>query len=121
VTEPAPDYRRDVMPRVRIGLTGLACVFLLVLIAAALFGNQRGVRRSVPEEPLAELGVAPGGAPPAKPTAATSPITTRKPIPREPLAELGVAPGGPDRGPTATQPTRKAAAGVSQTGPGVAH
>jgi hypothetical protein len=55
------------MPRVRIGLTGLACVFLLVLIAAALFGNQRVARHLVPEEPLAELGVTPGGAPPAKP------------------------------------------------------
>ena len=61
MTEAPSGPRRDVMPRVRIGLTGLACVFLLVLIAAALFGNQRAVRRVVPEEPLAELGVAPGG------------------------------------------------------------
>ena len=74
------------MPRVRIGLTGLACVFLLVLIAAALFGNQRAIRRSLPEEPLAELGVTPGGAPAAKPAPA-------KPVPQEPLAQLGVAPG----------------------------
>ena len=57
------------MPRVRIGLTGLACVFLLVLIAAALFGNHRVARHLAPEEPLAELGVTPGDAPPAKPAA----------------------------------------------------
>jgi hypothetical protein len=106
------------MPRVRIGLTGLACVFLLVLIAAALFGNQRAVRRVVPEEPLAELGVAPGGAPPPKPATTTMPATTSSPVPREPLAEMGVAPGGSRPASAATQPTRTAAA---QTGAGVAH
>jgi hypothetical protein len=74
------------MPRVRIGLTGLACVFLLVLIAAALFGNQRVTRRVLPEEPLAELGVTPGGAGTAKPAPA-------KPVPQEPLAQLGIGPG----------------------------
>lgn len=105
------------MPRVRIGLTGLACVFLLVLIAAALFGNQRAARRVAPEEPLAELGVAPGGAPPAKPTT-TLPATTGNALPREPLAELGVAPGGPRPASTATQQTRTTAA---QTGAGAAH
>ncbi len=69
------------MQRVRIGLTGLACVFLLVLLAASLFGlvgrnamapqgqtvNANGsvVAKSedAPKEPLAELGVAPGNAP----------------------------------------------------------
>jgi hypothetical protein len=76
------------MPRVRIGLTGLACVFLLVLIAAALFGNQRSVRHISPEEPLAELGVAPGGAPPIKSN------LPAKPVLHEPLAEFSVAPGG---------------------------
>ncbi len=106
------------MPRVRIGLTGLACVFLLVLIAAALFGNQRAARRVAPEEPLAELGVAPGGAPPAKPTTMTSPATTGNALPREPLAELGVAPGGSRPASTATQQARTAAA---QTGAGAAH
>jgi hypothetical protein len=91
------------MPRVRIGLTGLACVFLLVLIAAALFGNQRTVRRAAPEEPLAELGVAPGAAPPAKPAPTTAPA---RPLPHEPLAELGVAPGAARPGGNATQPAR---------------
>lgn len=74
------------MQRVRIGITGLACVFLLVLLAAAIVGfrsedNAGGNAASQvaasgsenaasePKDPLAELGVAPGGAtanPPAK-------------------------------------------------------
>jgi hypothetical protein len=87
VAEPLPGPRRDVMPRVRIGLTGLACVFLLVLIAAALFGNQRTVRHLTPEEPLAELGVTPGGAPTIK-------ANDAKPPSRQPLAEPRLAPGG---------------------------
>lgn len=66
------------MQRVRIGLTGLSCVFLLVLLAAAFFGlanheqasdaltvpSATGVSGNAvagtPHEPLAELGVAPG-------------------------------------------------------------
>lgn len=71
------------MQRVRIGLTGLAGVFVLVLVAAALFravSNEPAVSTDVtgnvvvidagnslasvtPKEPLAELGVAPGAAP----------------------------------------------------------
>lgn len=73
------------MQRVRIGLTGLASVFLLVLLAAAFFGfvNEEGTIRTddtgnvvidqpsnssaridgEPKEPLAELGVTPGNAP----------------------------------------------------------
>lgn len=71
------------MQRVRIGLTGLAFVFLLVLLGAVftspsneapitpnlietqLSGNQTGIagaNQSEPKEPLAELGVAPGNA-----------------------------------------------------------
>ncbi|HEX8624493.1 MAG TPA: hypothetical protein VF782_05370 [Allosphingosinicella sp.] len=71
------------MQRVRIGLTGLAFVFLLVLLGAVftspsneapitpnlietqLSGNQAGTpasNQSEPKEPLAELGVAPGNA-----------------------------------------------------------
>ena len=69
------------MQRVRVGLTGLSCVFLLVLLAAAFFGlapADRGVTdRSIlanaadnasnvedPKDPLAELGVTPGGGQP---------------------------------------------------------
>lgn len=69
------------MQRVRIGLTGLAFVFLLVLLAAIfarpseeepitansieqqrLPGNAAAAVPDEPKEPLAELGVAPGNA-----------------------------------------------------------
>ena len=58
------------MQRVRIGLTGLAFVFLLVLLGAAIsrWGEADSVGNNAieanaeaePNEPLAELGVAPG-------------------------------------------------------------
>jgi hypothetical protein len=58
------------MQRVRIGLTGLAFVFLLVLLGAAISrwgeeapdANTAAEANTVtePNEPLAELGVAPG-------------------------------------------------------------
>jgi hypothetical protein len=58
------------MQRVRIGLTGLAFVFLLVLLGAAVsrWGEDpvdnnvvaEVNAQSEPTEPLAELGVAPG-------------------------------------------------------------
>lgn len=58
------------MQRVRIGLTGLAFVFLLVLLGAVVsrWGAGESAANSVaevnadaePNEPLAELGVAPG-------------------------------------------------------------
>jgi hypothetical protein len=66
------------MQRVRIGLTGLACVFLLVLLAAAFFGLANHEQASGP------LVVAPA-------TGATT--NGAADVPREPLAELGVAPG----------------------------
>ena len=56
--------------RIRIGLTGLAFVFLLVLLGAAIcrWGEADSVPNNAveanadaePNEPLAELGVAPG-------------------------------------------------------------
>ena len=57
--------------RVRIGLTGLAFVFLLVLLGTAISRSGDSVPATpvaangldndvVPDEPLAELGVAPG-------------------------------------------------------------
>lgn len=69
------------MQRVRIGLTGLGLVFLLVLLAAAVLGlareeadlntvpdvnataeeNLTAAAEDAPQDPLAELGVAPGG------------------------------------------------------------
>lgn len=58
--------------RIRIGLTGLAFAFLLVLLGSAITrsgaGNHAGNAAaqakadSEPNEPLAELGVAPGAA-----------------------------------------------------------
>jgi hypothetical protein len=58
------------MQRVRIGLTGLAFVFLLVLLGAAIsrWGEEAPDANAAaevnsltePNEPLAELGVAPG-------------------------------------------------------------
>ncbi len=83
--EPARREPRDVMQqRIYVGVTGLAVVFLLTLLAAsllALFGQDtRGTPSAaanaaagnavVPNEPLAELGVAPGNQP--KPAAANA-------------------------------------------------
>lgn len=69
------------MQRVRIGLMGLAVVFLLVLLAAAFFGVASG------GSDVLRPGDMSGLAPMAANVAATV-------DPREPLAELGVAPGG---------------------------
>lgn len=73
------DQRDAIMQRVRVGLTGLAAVFLLTLLAASIFSllgqdDQHGAKPAgsghaaniasaddLPKEPLAELGVAPGG------------------------------------------------------------
>jgi hypothetical protein len=85
----APDPPREVTPvmqRVRVGLTGLACVFLLVQLAASLFGlagegpedpvptdMANNAVAAAPREPLAELGVAPGNAPEATANTAQPP------------------------------------------------
>lgn len=79
------------MQRVRIGLTGLAFVFVLVLLATALVrpseeaplspnliepavtGTPAGGNAAEPQEPLAELGVAPGNADQNKSVAAGPP------------------------------------------------
>ena len=55
------------MQRIRIGLTGLAFVFLLVLLGTAVLRSSgedtnHAANLAVPNEPLAELGVAPGQA-----------------------------------------------------------
>ncbi len=87
------------MQRVRIGLTGLAFVFLLVLLGAVFTspsneepitanlietrlsgGNQAAVpgsNQTEPKEPLAELGVAPGNADDDNMTAAPAPAQGR--------------------------------------------
>ena len=54
--------------RIRIGLTGLACAFLLVLLGSIISRSSRDnvsnaaeqAASNEPSEPLAELGVAPG-------------------------------------------------------------
>jgi len=72
------------MQRVRVGLTGLACVFLLVMLATAFLGANRDKSASdtgnsantnieAPSEPLAQLGVAPGNTPPAEPAPSARP------------------------------------------------
>lgn len=49
------------MQRVRIGLTGLASVFLLVLIGTASISDEAPAAKAFQrEDPLAQLGVAPG-------------------------------------------------------------
>ena len=56
--------------RIRIGLTGLAFAFLLVLLGSVISrsgsddgaaNDQNAALNAEPNEPLAELGVAPGG------------------------------------------------------------
>jgi hypothetical protein len=56
--------------RIRIGLTGLAFAFLLVLLGSIISGSSRDdsvnaaqqATANEPSEPLAQLGVAPGAA-----------------------------------------------------------
>lgn len=71
------------MQRVRIGLTGLAFVFLAVLLAA-IFTNQS--RDELPITPNLIEQQQSGAPPPA-------PAPAAQEQPTEPLAELGVAPG----------------------------
>lgn len=65
------DEGRALMQRIRVGLTGLACVFLIVMLAAAFLRMtgetpkadtpaQTTANEATPNEPLAQLGVAPG-------------------------------------------------------------
>lgn len=73
------------MQRVRIGLTGLACVFLLVLVGtASMSGEAPAAKAPQPEEPLAQLGVAPGSGDAAKADAATANDLSSQPVPITP-------------------------------------
>jgi hypothetical protein len=83
------------MQRVRIGITGLAVVFLVVLLAAAIVGFRSDDATSAannaalaagnasataqPKDPLAELGVAPGGSTATEPAPPPSPAAIRTP------------------------------------------
>lgn len=57
--------RRERMQRIRVGLTGLAVVLMLVFVATLVFNRLRvpqtidNATKSA-DEPLADLGVAPG-------------------------------------------------------------
>jgi hypothetical protein len=76
------------MHRVRVGLIGLAWVFLLVMLATTFLhvaGGDRPTSNAAalandtgPSEPLAELGVAPGNAPPDAPA---TPVGSRRRAP----------------------------------------
>jgi len=68
------------MQRVRIGLTGLAFVFVLVLLAAIFTSPSE-------EEPITTNMIEQGG---------TNVMANSAAEPKEPLAELGVAPGNAD-------------------------
>ena len=87
------------MQRVRIGLTGLAFVFVLVLLGMVFTSPSA-------EEPITanaleqELS---GGLPPP-------PAPLNEAQPKEPLAELGVAPGNADENEAASSPAPGAAA-----------
>jgi hypothetical protein len=78
--------------RIRIGLTGLAFVFLLVLLGAVFTGrpsNEEAITTNLIESQMKGGGrAAPGGAP------------ANSSEPKEPLAELGVTPGNADNSTT---------------------
>ncbi len=72
------------MQRVRIGLTGLAFVFMLVLLAAVFTSptDEEPITANSIEQQMKGRGAEAEPAAPAEP--------------KEPLAELGVAPGNAD-------------------------
>jgi hypothetical protein len=74
------------MQRVRIGLTGLAFVFLAVLLAAVFTSQsaeEEPITANLIEQSRSGTAAAPNGAKQAEPAP-----------PRDPLSEIGVAPGG---------------------------
>ena len=83
------------MQRVRIGLTGLAFVFLAVLLAAVFTKDPVGEPRITAN--LIEQERTGQAAPPAAPAVEEEPT--------EPLAELGVAPGKAESNKAAEVPT----------------
>jgi hypothetical protein len=95
------DHAGTTAQRVRIGLTGLAFAFLLVLLGSVISRSSddrspaekaadvNAVANQEPSEPLAELGVAPGG---SEKAADVNKVANQEPS--EPLARPGVAPGG---------------------------
>jgi hypothetical protein len=87
------------MQRVRIGLTGLAFVFVLVLLGMIFTSPsaEEPITANALEQELS--GVSPPPEPPANDAQ-----------PKEPLAELGVAPGNADQNKAAAAPAGQPAA-----------
>lgn len=76
----APASRLGAGQRVRVGLTGLAAIFLLVLVAAAgLRPKETSAMSKAADEPLAVLGVAPGAGPTTLPPASVAPRIPDRP------------------------------------------
>lgn len=82
------------MHRVRIGLTGLAFVFLAVLLAA-VFTSAPSREQAITPTLIEQQRVGQPAAPTAAPAEAA---------PTEPLAEIGVAPGNADANAAAAEP-----------------
>ena len=80
------------MQRVRIGLTGLAFVFVLVLLAAVFV------------RPSAERHITANSLDHELKTGQPAPVDGNSGEPQEPLAELGVAPGNADANEAAAAP-----------------
>jgi hypothetical protein len=88
--------------RVRIGLTGLAFVFILVLLGAVFSRsptNESPITGNMIERQLTGN------------RAATDPAVANEAVPQEPLAQLGVAPGNADQNGGAPAAGPAAAAG----------
>jgi hypothetical protein len=81
--------KEERIQRIRIGLTGLAFVFLLVLLGTAISrsGNDplptqaenELMANQEPNEPLAEIGAAPGTGTSANEAATEDPAVSKKP------------------------------------------
>ena len=84
------------MQRVRIGLTGLAFVFILVLLGAVFSRsptNESPITGNMIERQLTGNHSAPA-----------DPALANEAVPQEPLAQLGVAPGNADQNGASTAP-----------------
>ncbi len=84
---PTAGETRERMQRIRVGMTGLAAVGLIVMVATAVATS---VRRSATENAAA-------AGPPA--VVATIPVPVPVDPKTEPLAQLGVAPDAKDASP----------------------
>ena len=78
-------HKEERMQRIRIGLTGLAFVFLLVLLGTAISrssedpmtpAEENELANQEPSEPLAEIGAAPGATAPDNESSEATPTET---------------------------------------------